>query len=137
MTYPEILLFIPQKPPFVMVDELLYADGTGTQTAFTVSAENALVVDGRFTDGGLMENMAQTAAAGLGYHNSIKNKVIGKGFIGSVKNFEVFDLPRVADKLITDVRIVEKVLNATIISGVVRSNGNLVAQCEMNVYIDQ
>lgn len=120
-----------------MVDELLYADGTGTQTAFTVSAENALVVDGRFTDGGLMENMAQTAAAGLGYHNSIKNKVIGKGFIGSVKNFEVFDLPRVADKLITDVRIVEKVLNATIISGVVRSNGNLVAQCEMNVYIDQ
>jgi predicted hotdog family 3-hydroxylacyl-ACP dehydratase len=120
-----------------MVDQLLYADAITTQTSFTINTENVLLIDGRFTEGGLMENMAQTAAAGVGYRNKKENKPIANGYIGAVKNFEVFDLPKVNDKLITEVRIAGQVFDITIISGTVKSNGNFVAQCEMNVYINK
>ena len=41
-----ILSFIPQRYPFVMVDPLLYADEKTATTDFTVTAENIFCEDG-------------------------------------------------------------------------------------------
>jgi hypothetical protein len=49
-----------------MVDELLFSDDNITKTSFTVTADNVFVINGEFSEAGLMENMAQTAAAGSG-----------------------------------------------------------------------
>jgi predicted hotdog family 3-hydroxylacyl-ACP dehydratase len=131
----DILSLIPQRPPFVMVDELVYCDEFITQTIFKVANDNVLVANGEFMEAGLMENIAQTAAARAGHIAEIENKPVAVGYIGAVKNFEIFNLPKVNDELLTEVKIENQVFDVTIISGVVKCNGIVIAQCEMNIFI--
>jgi len=132
-----ILSLIPQKPPFVMVDELLFSDDNITRTSFTVTADNVLVINGEFSEAGLMENMAQTAAAGSGNMARIENRPVANGYIGQVKNFEIYKLPKVGDKLLTEVRVEVQVFDAGIVSGKIWCNEVEVAQCEMKIFINQ
>jgi predicted hotdog family 3-hydroxylacyl-ACP dehydratase len=133
--FPEdILLLIPQRPPFVMVDKLLSSDENSTQTAFCVNEENVLVVEGKFSEAGLMENIAQTAAARAGYIAMMENKPVAVGYIGAIKNLEIFDLPKINDELVTEVKIENQVFDVTVISGTVRRNDIVMAQCEMNIF---
>ena len=67
---PDIAQLIPQRSPFIMVDELLYGDDSLSRSRFLVRSGNLLVDRGRFTPGGLLENIAQTVAAGAGYAES-------------------------------------------------------------------
>ena len=133
----DILSLIPQKPPFVMVDELLFSDDNITRTKFTVSADNVFVINDEFSEAGLMENMAQTAAAGSGNMARIENRPVTIGYIGQVKNLEVFELPKVGDELLTEIKIEVQVFDTSIVSGKVWHNDKLVAQCEMKIFISQ
>ena len=135
MLVKDIRSLIPQKPPFVMVDALLSCDEHITQTSFKIVADNVMMSDNEFTEGGLMENMAQTAAARAGYMAIQENKPVAVGYIGAVKNFEVFDLPRVNDELVTEVKIKDQVFDMTIVAATVKRNTTVIAQCEMNIFI--
>ena len=118
-----------------MVDELLYADDTTSRTSFIIKEDNVLVDGGFFTEAGLLENMAQTAAAGAGYTAINAGKPVEAGYIGAVKNFEIFSLPAVGDTLQTEVTFSEHVFNVTIVSGTVTCNNKTVASCEMKIFI--
>lgn len=128
---------IPQKEPFIMVDELLYADETTARCRVIIREDNPLVIDGIFQEGGLLENIAQTAAAQAGYKALAENKPLAAGFIGSVKDFEVFALPKTGDKLITEITVEGQVFDVTIISGKVWHSDKLLASCEMKIFIQQ
>jgi predicted hotdog family 3-hydroxylacyl-ACP dehydratase len=132
----DILTLIPQKPPFVMVDKLLYSDDNITRTGFTIPAGNVLVFNGEFSEAGLMENMAQTAAAGEGNMARIEARPIAIGYIGAVKNLEVFKLPLIDQELITEVKVETRLLNVAIVTGKVWRNDELIAQCEMKIFIN-
>lgn len=134
-SYPDILSLIPQQPPFVMVGELLYADETVSRTSFTVTADNVMVSNGFFTEGGLLENMAQTAAAGAGYATISQNKPVEAGYIGAVKNLVIHHLPAVSDVLETEVMFKEQVFNVTLVTATVSSKGKPIAGCEMKIFI--
>ena len=56
-----------------------------------------------FTEPGLLENIAQTAAARAGYEAKKENEPVRVGYIGAVKNFEVFDLPGLHDMIETEI----------------------------------
>jgi len=56
----DILQFIPQRHPFVMVDALLFADEKTTRTNFMVTQKDIFCEDGVFSEAGLLENIAQT-----------------------------------------------------------------------------
>lgn len=131
-----ILQFIPQRHPFVMIDNLLFADEKITRTNFTVSAENIFYENDAFTEAGLLENIAQTAAAAAGYKAIMQNKPVSVGYIAAVKNFEIFFLPKINNELITEIVTTDHVLNVTVISGKVLCNGQLAAQCEMKIFIN-
>lgn len=133
----DILALIPQKPPFVMVDKLLYSDDNISRTSFVIPADNVLVIDGKFTAAGLMENMAQTAAAGEGNLARIEDRPIDIGFIAGVKDLEVFELPSIGEELTTEVKFETRLLNAAIVTGKVYRNEELIAQCEMKIFISK
>ncbi len=133
----DISSLIPQKPPFVMVDELLFSDDNITRTKFVVPADNIFVINGEFSEAGLMENMAQTAAAGSGNMARIENRPVATGYIGQVKNFEVFALPKAGDELLTEIKIEVQVFDAGIVSGRIWCEDKLLAQCEMKIFINQ
>lgn len=131
----DILPLIPQRPPFVMISKLLSSDEHSTRTSFLVTDENIFVEKGLFREPGLMENIAQTAAARAGYLARLNNLPVQVGYIGAVKNLEIAGLPETGDELITEIKIKDQVFDVTIISGTVWCGDTLVAQCEMKIFI--
>ena len=120
-----------------MVGELVYSDDNITRTKFVVPSDNVFVINGEFSEAGLMENMAQTAAAGSGNMARIENRPVSTGYIGQVKNLEIFELPKVGDELLTEIKIEVQVFDAGIVSGKVWREDKLLAQCEMKIFITQ
>ena len=130
-----ILSLIPQRHPFVMVDALTGGDEKTSRTQLLVRADNVLVYDGELSEAGLTENIAQTAAAGVGYRAIQNGEAVLTGYIGAIKNLEVFAQPKVGDVINTEVTIENKVFDVTIISGNVCCNNELIAKCEMKIFI--
>ncbi|MDB5122908.1 MAG: 3-hydroxyacyl-ACP dehydratase [Mucilaginibacter sp.] len=129
-----IIPLIPQEPPFVMVGKLLHSDENFTRSSFVIRPDNVFVKNNIFLEAGLMENIAQTAALRAGYLAQAENKPVTVGYIGAVKDFEIFRLPKIDDEIITEVSIENQILDVTVLSGKVWLNGVLLAQCEMKVF---
>ncbi len=133
----DIQILIPQAPPFVMIDKLLAFTETATTTGFTIKADNIFVENGVFKEPGLVENIAQTAAARAGYVSHTENKPVLVGYIGAVNNLQVFALPKTGDDLITEITIENQIFDVTLISGKITCNGEVIAQCKMKIFINQ
>ena len=131
----DILSLIPQKPPFIMIDKLLYSNQTITRASFLVKEENIFVETGEFCEAGLMENIAQTAAARAGYIARLENKPLSAGYIGAVNDLEIKVLPKINDELFTEIKIENQVFEFMLISGRVYCKDKLVATCEMKIFV--
>lgn len=134
VTHIDIHELLPQREPFVMVGGLVSFEERRIVTATTVAGDNILVSDGRFAPAGLMENMAQTCAARIGYVNKyILRQDIRIGYIGAIRNLHIHRLPRVGETLQTTVDILEEVFGLTLVRAVVRVDGELIAEGEMKI----
>jgi predicted hotdog family 3-hydroxylacyl-ACP dehydratase len=131
-----ILQFIPQRHPFVMVDILLFANEEKTTTKFTLTKENIFCEDGFFSEAGLLENIAQTVAAGNGYNEQRAGKKVSGGYIAGVKNFKIFFLPKINDVLTTEIVVTGKIFNMTSVTGKILLGDALAARCEMKIFSD-
>jgi 3-hydroxymyristoyl/3-hydroxydecanoyl-(acyl carrier protein) dehydratase len=131
----EVLKLIPQRPPIVMVDKLISAADGKTVSGFTILADNIFVENGIMQEPGMVENVAQSAALGVGYMCSIKNEKVPLGFIGAVKNLKIYGLPAVGDELKTEIQVDYEVFEATLITGKVYCADKLLAQCEMKIFL--
>lgn len=132
MTEKSIFAFIPQRPPISMVDEILYCDKQKTITRFKITTDNIFVVQGKFLACGLMENIAQSAAARIGYLN--QNQPVKLGVIGSIKNFEVFQNPSPENVLTTEIDLQTEIENAIVVSAIIKCEETMIAQAEMKVF---
>ena len=137
VTKENIQSLIPQRPPFVMIDELIYSDEKTSHTSLLISGDNIFVVNGELREPGLLENIAQTAAAHAGYNAILENQPVKVGYIGAVKNFEVFKLPLLNSRIETKITVEDQVFGATLITGNTTCNEELVARCEMKIFISQ
>jgi predicted hotdog family 3-hydroxylacyl-ACP dehydratase len=132
----DILDLLPQRPPFVMVDCLLHCDKVVTRTSLSVKEENIFCEKGLLTESGLIENMAQTCAARMGYINKyIYNDTVKLGFIGAIRNLEIVRLPRVNEILTTQITVVEEVFQMTLVNASVMIDDETIASCEMKISI--
>jgi predicted hotdog family 3-hydroxylacyl-ACP dehydratase len=127
---------LPQQEPFVMVSTLVHFDRTLTVTETEITAENIFVDGDCFSASGLMENIAQTCAARIGYVNKyILKKGIQLGFIGAVRNFEVLRLPKVGETITTRVEVKEEVFGMTLADAVVKAGNEVLVQTEMKIAV--
>lgn len=130
----DIHILLPQQEPFVMVGALTYFEMTHIETETMIAEDNLFVNDGCFAASGLIENMAQTCAARLGYVNKyILQKGIQLGYIGAVRNMQVHELPKVGDKITTTVIIREQVFDMLLADATVRCGDKLLAETEMKI----
>ena len=90
-----IIDLIPQRAPIVMVDEFLGIDGNVSKTRFTIHEDNIFVDENRISECGIIEHIAQSAAARVGYIFKSNNQPIPIGYIGSVNNFELKRHPQI------------------------------------------
>lgn len=128
--------FIPQGPPFVMIDRLLHVDETSCRTALLVREDNIFVSQGKFREPGLLENMAQTAAAKSGHTAQNENKAAPVGYIGAIKNLQIKTLPETGEELTTEIIVTNQIFDAMVVTGKIYCRKNIIAQCEMKIFIN-
>lgn len=129
--------YIPQRPPFVMVGSLMKRENEQAISQFYISNDNILVKNGEFTVSGLLENIAQTAAANAGYECYLKNIPVPLGFIGAISKVSVNKLPQIETTIETKVEILQEVFGITLIKGEVFQNNESVISCQMKIMIQK
>lgn len=128
-----VLDLIPQRPPFIMIDCLTHFDRVITSSRFTVRDNNLFFSEGRLLASGLIENIAQTCAARIGYINRLSNEVIKLGFIGAVRNLKIYKTPLAGDTIYTTITVKEEVFQMTLVDAVVKLNDETIAEAEMKI----
>lgn len=133
-----ILSLIPQRDPFILIDDLIERTEEVSTSSFQVKEGHLLVENGRLSAEGLIENIAQTAAAGVGYeYQYVKKTKPPIGYIGAVSKLEINETPPVGSMIKTTVEVTNKIMNVTIISGSVFLQDKLLAKCEMKIFINE
>ena len=135
-TRTEIESFIPQRNPFVAVHEILKATDELLISQFEVLAENIFVTGGILHEAGLIENIAQTAAAQMGYVCKQKGIPVPIGYIASIKNLKVYKLPPTGSVLSTSVQVTNRVMDFMLVDGKIRSGENNICECEMRIFVE-
>ena len=135
----ELLNYIPQRPPFVMVGELANYTENSAQSQMHINADNILVEGDSFTEGGLVENMAQTAALFAGYTAKLKEIDPPIGFIGAIKNLAIIEKPLVGETIVTDVVLVNEIMQVQVLKAEVKRNNSdhVIASCELRVFLQE
>ena len=132
-----VIEYIPQRPPMVMIDALTYADESSAHTTLNISPNNIFVESGAFREPGLIENIAQTAAAMVGYQCKVQNKPVPVGFIAAIKNWKLNAIPPIHSTIETTVKVVNSVMDISIVEGTVKQEGLELCSCEMRILVQK
>ena len=132
-----ILELIPQRTPIVMIDKVYDADKTAAATGLLIKEDNIFCKEGYLQEPGIVEHIAQSAAAQIGYFCKLNNITPPLGFIGAIKNLKINCLPSIGSELKTIITVLHEVMECTIISGKVFCNDEQIAECEMKVFIQK
>ena len=135
-----VLDLLPQRPPFIMVDRLTHFDEKSAKTVFTVREDNLFCKDGVMEEAGLIENIAQTCAARVGYKQRLGNKEavsekIKIGVIAMIHSLDMKRSPFAGEVLETSMMIEEEYFSTTLVRSEVKTGDETIATCRMKLFL--
>lgn len=134
----EILDYIPQREPVVLVDAFWGIDERGcARSGLTIGAQNLFVADGVLDECGIVEHIAQSAALRAGYLSRSRGERVRLGYIGAVNDLKIHFLPPVGSRLVTLTAVEQTVMNVTLLSARTECDGRPVAACRMKIYLEE
>lgn len=117
-----------------MIDGLVSANETEFKSSFDIVKGNIFLENGQLSESALVENIAQTCAAGFGYLGSLNGEGEARlGFIGAVSRLEVFAPSKENDHIETTVTILNSFENIHLIEGVAKCAGMELVKCQMKI----
>lgn len=136
-TFSPIELLIPQRPPILMVDELLRVEGDEAWTMWRVREGNCfLEADGSLSPVGLIEHIAQSAAALCGYRSYQQGAAEPSiAYLCEVKRFSCLRTPQVAEELTTHIMLGPSVDGVMLLTALCSSVCETVATTQMKICI--
>ena len=127
---------LPQQEPFVMVGNLIAFTSDASTTETVISDTNIFVDNGYFSPSGMMENIAQTCAARVGFYNKyVLHKDVQVGFIGAVRNYVINELPAAGTTIHTKVDILQDIFGMTLANARVVSGFKIYATAEIKLSV--
>lgn len=127
---------LPQQEPFVMIGTMTHFELMTSTTETEIKESNIFVTDGQFSAAGMMENIAQTCAARVGFYNKyILKKEVQVGFIGAIRNYVVNELPKVGSTIVTKVDILEEIFGMTLATAEIKCEDRVVATAEIKLSV--
>lgn len=130
---------LPHRDPFILITALIASDKKETISQFKIDPNHVLVDNNLLTEGGLIEHIAQTAAAGLAYQeNSLDEMEANEpkiGYLGQVKNLKIHQLPSAGEVIETKTTNVTQIMNAHIVQAEVFLKDILIAEAEVRVFV--
>lgn len=117
-----------------MVDHLTDYSETQSTCDLLVRPDNVFFEDGCITAPGIIEHIAQTCAARLGYYNLYILKTgVRLGFIGEVKNLRIFRLPREGELIKTTITVIQEIYDVTLVSAEVRVGEEVIVTTDLKI----
>lgn len=126
---------IPQSFPFVMVDKLYSYSETELISGFTIQSDAVFLENDSFMESGVIEHMAQSVALHTGYQFYLRNEQAPTGYIGSIKDFEIKQLPKLQDEIRTTVSIIQEFGGITLVEMVTKLNDEVIAKGQMKTVL--
>lgn len=135
-----VLNVLPQRPPFVMISRLVEYDDNAMLCETEVTPEGLpdgafefICRDGVYDDAALVENIAQTCAARVGYYNKyILKRGVEIGFIGAIRVLNIHRLPCVGETFQTAITIKSSAFGFSLADAEVMTlSGEIIAEGEM------
>ena len=133
----EIKTFIPQREPMLMVDKLFAAGETSVETGLTIGGDNIFVSGNSFSEAGMIEHIAQSAACFAGYNDWVNKRPIVLGYIAEIKKFNLEIPAKVGDELVSSLTVVSNALNVTLMNAVTSIGGKTAASCKIKIFMDK
>lgn len=141
----DIRNYLPHREPMLMVDLILTIDALSVETIFSIKEDNIFVDKNTFIEAGLIENVAQTCSSIVAQKYFAKTdeeeNVSVIGFISTLKNLKIYQLPKVNNSIITRATLVSKfvgddytlcTMNCESFHGEVQ-----LIECEINLFIQK
>ncbi len=135
LTGEDLYKLFPQRQPIVMVDTLYAADAESADTGLHILESNIFCNDGLFREPGLIEHIAQSAAAFAGYPTYVKGEAPKLGYIGEIKKLKISFLPKVGSRLHTRLDVLGEAAGVTLVKASTDVENELVATCQMKIFI--
>lgn len=131
----ELEKLIPQKKPFVMVDQLFAYAEDNLVSGFQILEENIFSENGYFSESGIIEHMAQSVALHTGYTFFLRQEETPTGYIGSMKDVTIIALPKVGSQLVTTVKIIQEFMGITLVEISVHQDNSVIATGSMKTVL--
>jgi predicted hotdog family 3-hydroxylacyl-ACP dehydratase len=131
----DILDLIPQRPPMALIDQLISAGEKSATGRLFIRESNVFCENGYLQEGGLMEFIAQTAAAYEGYRQISLLEEVKPGYIGAIKNLSVYSLPEINTEIQSEILVESELLGYSLITGKIFQNTSIIAECEMRILL--
>lgn len=129
----DILELLPQRRPFVMVDQLIHYDDRVAKAVLTIAPDNIFVSDGHLLPTGMLENIAQTCAARIGYQALTSGLSVKIGVIGAISNMSILQCPSVGQTIETTIEVQEEVFSMTLVHAEMRIADTIICQADMKI----
>ena len=130
----DIKRLIPQRYPFMMVDEFEQRDDSSAVTSLTVRKDNYFITyDGAMAETGLIEHIAQSCSALAGAIS--KNELAPIGMIVEVKNFQCQRRPQIGERLDTTVTFGLSFGQMKLAHGATTIQGEGIAEVDLKIFV--
>ncbi len=131
----DIKRLIPQRDPFMMVDEFEQQNETSACSALTIARGNYfLLPDGMIAPTGLVEHIAQSCSA-LAASLKAGGDKAPIGMIVEVKNFCCHRRPQLNERIQTEVSFGFSFGNMTLAHGVSKIADETVAEVDLKIFM--
>ena len=125
---------LPQRPPFVMIDGIKHCEENAIETFFEIKKDCVFCDEhGFFSEAGMIENIAQTCAARIGYITLKKGGEVKIGMIGAVTNLTIDAKPKAGEMIQTKVWLEEDIFNMTLVRSEITVGEKLIATGKMKI----
>ena len=132
-----LLELLPQRPPFVMLDRVLSCDGQRTLAELTVREDNLFFSSGHLSVPGMIEGIAQTCAARIGYLSLKAGGTVKIGVIGAISRLEVKRTPLLGETIVFGIEIMEEVFQMTLVHATVCVGDDTLCDAQMKIALTE
>jgi predicted hotdog family 3-hydroxylacyl-ACP dehydratase len=131
----DLFALIPQRPPIVMVDLLQNVTESEAETGLLIKEENIFVHNGQLQEPGLIEHIAQSAAAFAGFKGYAAGEEPRLGYIGELKRLFLYARPNEGARLTTHLRVLGEAAGITLLAAETKVGEQVVAAGQMKIFL--
>ena len=133
----DLFALIPQRPPIVMVDLLQNVTESEAETGLLIKEDNIFVQNGQMQEPGLIEHIAQSAAAFAGFRGYASGKEPRLGYIGELKRLFLYARPNAGARLSTHLRVLGEAAGITLLAAETKVGDDVVAAGQMKIFLKE